>query len=346
MNSHYQLIGAELSPYSIKVRSYLRFKKIPHKWRIRNSKSAADFKQYARLPIVPLLITPAGEGWQDSTPIIEQLEAMFTEVPAQPADSALAFLSELLEEYADEWGNKHMFHFRWKAEADQNSASLRLAEMQMPLFLRYIPIVNSIISARIATMIKTRMSQRAWVIGSNENTQARIEASFSNLLSLLEQHLQDRKYLFGDRPCYADFALWGQIYNAWTDPTGSAMIDKEYSGLRPWLNRMQNPKVAGDFEHIDSLLPTLLPLLKTELAERFLPWTDAVTRAMHDEQDSLTVEMNGSPFVHSIGGPQKYHVKSLKVLREKYQRVGANQELDSILSSTGCKPFLQLTPPN
>lgn len=340
MTEKYRLIGAELSPYSIKVRSYLRFKKIPFKWILKNRGAAAEFKRYAKLPIVPLLITPDGEGWQDSTPMLDRLEQQFPTPIAQPSEPALAFISLLLEEYADEWGNKHMFHHRWKEEADQNSASLRLAEMQMPLVLRYIPIANSIISARIATMIKTRMSGRAWVIGSNENTEGRIEASFRNLLGLLEAHLENRKYLFGGQPCFADFGLWGQIYTAWTDPTVSKLIDKEYSGLRPWLNRMTNPKNSGDFESLAGLSPTLEPILVSELAGTFLPWSAAVSDSMAQGAEELNVEIGGEPFVHSLGGPQKYHVKSLAMLREKYNKYAGDAELDAILLRTGCKPFL------
>ena len=58
MTQDYKIYGAELSPYSVKVRSFFRFKKIPHKWIIRNQSNAKDFQKFARLPIVPLVVTP------------------------------------------------------------------------------------------------------------------------------------------------------------------------------------------------------------------------------------------------------------------------------------------------
>ncbi len=340
MTEKYTLIGADLSPYSIKVRSYLRYKGINHVWKVGGPSKKGDFGKYGKLPIVPLLITPEGEGWQDSTPIMDKLEEKYPEPAALPDDPALKFLSQLLEEYADEWANKHMFHYRWKAEADQNSASLRLAETRMPLWMRYIPIVNSVIQARIATMIKQRMSGRGWVIGSNEKTEGRIEDSFESLLGLLQDHLASRNYLFGARPSYADFGLWGQIYNAWTDPTARQIIEQQFSDLKPWLIRMEKPRPEGEFESWGQLQATLQPLLEIEVAGTFLPWTHAITEAMNAGAEEVSVNLFGEAFTHSIGGPQKYHVKSLAVLKQKYAAVASNAELDAILTSTGCKQYL------
>ena len=36
----------------------------------------AEFQRYAKLPLIPLVVTPDGQGMQDSTPIIEHFEAL------------------------------------------------------------------------------------------------------------------------------------------------------------------------------------------------------------------------------------------------------------------------------
>ena len=69
MSEKYKIFGAELSPYSVKTRSYFRYKNIPHKWVVRSPSTADEFQKYAKLPIVPLVVTPEKEGIQDSTPI-------------------------------------------------------------------------------------------------------------------------------------------------------------------------------------------------------------------------------------------------------------------------------------
>src|SRR5471032_2940234 len=64
MADGYRIFGAEMSPYSVKVRSYFRYKGIPHQWTLRNAASQAEFEKYARMPIIPLVVTPDGTGLQ------------------------------------------------------------------------------------------------------------------------------------------------------------------------------------------------------------------------------------------------------------------------------------------
>jgi hypothetical protein len=39
----YRIFGAEMSPSSVKVQSYLRYKGIPHGWILRNAESEAGY---------------------------------------------------------------------------------------------------------------------------------------------------------------------------------------------------------------------------------------------------------------------------------------------------------------
>src|ERR1700716_2866753 len=128
----YRIIGAEMSPYSVKVRSYFRYKRIPHQWVLRNTASQAEFEQHAKMPIIPLGVTPDGPGIQDSTPIIDRIEKLHPEPSIHPDDAVARFISALIEEFGDEWGNKWMFHYRWARDVDQISSAGRLARMRGP----------------------------------------------------------------------------------------------------------------------------------------------------------------------------------------------------------------------
>jgi len=100
----YRIFGADVSPYSVKVRSYFRYKGLAHEWIPRTPEVQQEYQKYAKLPLIPLVVTPDDEGIQDSTPIIERVEAIHPEPSIHPDDPALAFLSALLEEFGDEWG--------------------------------------------------------------------------------------------------------------------------------------------------------------------------------------------------------------------------------------------------
>src|ERR1700757_4385413 len=89
----YRIFGAEMSPYSVKVRSYFRYKGIPHQWVLRNAASQAEFEKHAKIPVIPLLVTPEGAGIQDSTPIIDQIEKLHPEPSIHPDDGVARFIS-------------------------------------------------------------------------------------------------------------------------------------------------------------------------------------------------------------------------------------------------------------
>jgi len=118
MSNVHRIFGIELSPYSVKARSYFRYKEIPHEWVIRSGANQAEFQKHAKLPLVPLVLSPNGEAIQDSTPILEHFEKLHPEPSIHPREPVAAFVSALLEEFGDEWGNKWMFHYRWAREVD------------------------------------------------------------------------------------------------------------------------------------------------------------------------------------------------------------------------------------
>jgi len=325
MANVYRIFGAELSPYSVKVRSYFRYKGIPHRWIVRNADSTAEYQKYAKLPIVPLVVTPDDQGIQDSTPIIERLEPLFPQPSIHPSDPVAAFVSVLLEEFGDEWGNKWMFHYRWAREVDQLSCAGRIARMMMPT-------ADEQQFSVAAANVRERMVARVWFVGSNEVTASQIETGFAQMLKLLENHLAARPYLFGGRPAYGDFGLWGQFYELWTDPTAGALIEGRAPRVLEWIHRMLWPRAEGAFESWAALQPTLMPILKDQVGRQFMTWTLANEKALAEGKDEFSVELGDKVWVQK---PQKYHARSLAMLRSKYADVTDKSALDSILAEAG-----------
>jgi glutathione S-transferase len=331
MDDMYRIFGNELSPYSIKVRSYFRYKQLPHQWIIRSPSVEAEFTRYAKLPLIPLVVTPDGRGLQDSTPILEHFEALNPQPSIHPPDPTRAFLSALIEEYGDEWGNKPMFHYRWFYEADQASAGERLARSMMP-GLSEAELPNGV------AMIKARMIPRLAFVGSSPETTEQIEGSFKTQLAILNSHLAKRPYLFGARPAFADFGLFAQLYQCSTDPTPAALMRTSAPHVVRWIQEMLGPRAEGEFEPWDALAPTLLPLLRDEIAAVFFPWSTANAKALAAGEKHFTVELRGKPFTQET---QKYHAKSLAALKARYAAVADKSGLDPILKATRCYEWLQ-----
>ena len=173
--SNYRIFGSELSPYSVKVRSYFRYKGLPHEWLPRSPANQAEFQKYAKLPLVPLVVTP-DEARACRT---RRRSSSASRPPARepsivPDDPALAFLSALLEEYGDEWGNKWMFHYRWRYQPDCWSTAERIAQQM-------VGAQGALAVAQARAAVAERMTGRLGFVGSNDDARDRgrlIEASF------------------------------------------------------------------------------------------------------------------------------------------------------------------------
>ena len=322
----YRIYGSELSPYSVKVRSFFRYKKLDHEWIPRSPAMRAEFQKYAKLPLVPLVVTPEGEGIQDSTPILERFEASHPEPSVTPADPALAFVSALLEEYGDEWGNKWMFHYRWRYQPDVWSTAERIAQQMMGA-------KGTLAVAQARAAVAERMMGRLRFVGSNDETEPLIEASFAKALGLIDAHLASRPYLLGGRPAMADFGLWGQLYEAATDPTPGAIMRASAPNVMAWIQRMLSPRAEGDFEALAALEPTLKPLLSQEVGALFLPWSAANAAAIARGDKSFTMSLGGGEWTQE---PQKYHARSLAELRRKYEIAKGTTGLEPLLAESGC----------
>lgn len=329
MTDAYRLFGSEMSPYSVKVRAWFRYKQVPHAWIARGPQNEAEYRAVAKLPIVPTLVLPTGEAMQDSTPMMEALETRHPEPAIHPDDPALAFLSYLLEEFGDEWANKLMFHHRWFAEIDAVASSRTLARLALP------QAGDMEIDAQAARILE-RMSGRGHFVGSSPANAPLIRGYFVQLVDLLEQHLAGRRYLFGARPAFGDFGLAAQLYEASVDPTCGSIIRARAPRVLAWCQAMQVPHDDGPFEAWATLAPTLAPIL-AYVGRYFLPWSAANAEALARGEPEFTVTLAGQPYSQQ---PQKYHARSLAVLRERYRQVQDDAGLRRILDEAGCTAVL------
>ena len=112
----------------------------------------------------------------DSTPLIRTFEQTLKNYRSVvPDESALAFIDYLIEDYADEWITKAMFHYRWSYSADIKKAGDMLPRWNNTT------TPDAVIRDRSEEIANLQISRLRYV-GSNEVTRKTIEESFARFL--------------------------------------------------------------------------------------------------------------------------------------------------------------------
>ncbi|SFC26849.1 glutathione S-transferase family protein [Tropicimonas isoalkanivorans] len=324
--TRWRLFGSDHSPYSVKLRSYMRFKGLPVDWVPRTAETRAEFDSLAKLPLLPLLVAPDGTVMQDSTPVILALERRFPEPAIFPDDEGLRFVSMLIEEAADEWGNRLLAAFRWTH--DRAESLSRTARMRLPHG------TQAEIAAEIERIETTRLPKIFEVAGIEPGNAAAFEASLTGLSAALDKALKDRRFLMGDRPSLADFGLWGQVVQMRLDPTAGKWLAATPAVSR-WLDRMMTPACEGIFAPAAETRKVLHPLLAW-IAEDFLPWSLANMRAATTGEPDFQARLLGGGF---RARSQRYSAKSLRSLIGAMP-VAIDPDIALLLEETGCIPHL------
>ena len=329
ITGNYRIISSAMSPYSVKVRAFFRYKNVLYEWVPRRAVSDPEFQRYARLPLLPTVVTPDGRGLQDSTLIIQELDELHPEPSVHP-EAELAFLSMLIEEFGDEWANKLMFHSRWWGSLDRQAAAQTVAHIKNP-------DGNATELRKTQKEFLSRMEGRRHFTGSTAANAPLMQRWFIELIDLLEEHFATgRSYLFGARPSFGDFGLAAEIYEALLDPTCGAILRGRASDVIDWALRMNEPKAMGSFEEWGSLRPTMQPLL-AYIGRYFLPWSAANAEAIDAGCDTFGVRLGGALYEQQA---QTYHAKSLKALRKAFGGKAQSEKLTHILSEANCLQFL------
>ena len=335
-----KLVGAPGSPYSRKMRAALRYRRIPHLWIIRNSKDDVGIPPVP-VGLIPVLVFPGDGGGDeamiDSTFQLERLEREFPERSLVPSDPVLALLDALLEDYADEWLTKAMFHYRWAYDADIEKAGAIL-----PRWSRVDVPEEQV--APFSNMIRERQIGRLGVVGSNPTTAPVIEASYVRLLERLDARLTEQPFVLGGRPCGADFALFGQLTQlVLFDPTPAAVALETAPRVYAWLERVED--LSGiEIDEADWLardaLPDTVRALLGEVGRVYAPFLLGNAAALERGADQVECEIDGRKWVQK---PFPYQGKCLRWLRERHAALGAGdrEAVDAVLAGTGCEALFR-----
>ena len=324
------------SPYSLKMRGVLRYRRIPFRWVLRDSKW--DNIGKAPVAIVPVIVFPGldgspGDVMVDSSPLIMRREADYSGRSVVPSDPAVAFIDALIEDYADEWLTKAMYHYRWAYEPDIDKAG-KLLPLSRNLQL------DSDASRQAYDFITQRQIGRRTLVGSTEFNTPVIEGSYVRLLGLLNELFAGRDFIAGDRPGRGDFGIYGQLTQLvrW-DPTPMALAVEHAPKVINWVERMDDLSWLDvddsgwlDLDNLGDVASRLL----TEIGSTYAPFMVANAAACEAGADEVACDIGGQTYRQA---PFKYQAKCLQWLRDDYAQLSETDQsrVDAALADTGCE---------
>ena len=343
MTKKINIFGATPSPYTQKILAAFRYRHIPYI--VFNGDIAKKITKLGiELPkpfLLPTILLPNEDGslvaTTDSTPIIRRLENEFTERRIVPNDPALAFINYLLEDFGDEWVTKYMFHYRWyfKEDADVAGTILPLADIG-------INTPNKI-HAKYKEFVSKRQIERLWVVGSNDTTADLIDTSYKRFIKLMDNHLSVSKFLFGDKPSSADFAIYGQLTQlVGFDPTSRKIACETSLRLVAWVDIMAD--LSGhDVENSNWIpledSPDSLKEIMIEFGKMYVPALLANARAISEGEETWETEIDGSTWKQKTF---PYQAKCLKWIKEEFDKLDDDDKsrVRVFLDGTGCEVIL------
>jgi glutathione S-transferase len=343
----YRMYGAEMSYFTAKARPAFRAKRLWLEERLATPEAYRDvLLPRTGLAFLPTVVTPEDETWQDTSDILDALEARHPEIPLYPRTPVQRVAAFVLELYADEFLLLPALHYRWSFPESEAKARADFAATNG----------NRELADRFADRIQA--ATRA-AMGVSEESIPAIEAHTHELLAALEAHLAEHRFLLGARPSLADCALMGPLYaHLYLDAVPGRLLRERAPRTCHWIERMNHPEVEafGDWLPGDALAPTLRALLGLvgadavpvilDMVAAVEAWADANARPGLEPPRAVGLHetrLRGAVLRRATGPYSLWMLqRTLDALRD--QGPGGVAAVHKALAGTGCEALLACAP--
>jgi glutathione S-transferase len=274
----YTLYVMSNSPYSDKIRMYLRLKRLPVvevRENLRNREGV--LKARTGRTMVPVVITPADEALNDSTHVTRHLEAACPSPALRPAEPGRRGFDALVEEYADEWIVRAMLASRWLHEPDaEQNRTVIAADMTCG--------VPGIDLAAAKEIFPQGITATLPPMGATSETLPFLLNDLRGLVVDLDGLFARHRFVGGAEPTVADLALYGQLNQIRRDPTGRTIVGDSGRPHGRWLADVERRADGDAAELAADAAPDgeALAALARRIARTYLRFTVANARALEE----------------------------------------------------------------
>jgi len=334
-----RFMGAPGSPYTRKMLAYMRYRHISYEFMLGDQSTELGLPK-PKVELLPTFYLPNDEGEieavVDSTPLIRRFEKAFTGREAVPSNPVLAFINYLIEDYADEWLTKSMFHYRWYYDAD-----IKKAGSILPLW-RGLQMDKEQ-HQKFSAFVADRQISRLYVVGSNDVTAPVIEASYRRFLAIMDELIKRQVFVLGSRPSSADFGIYAQMTQlARFDPTPMTICLKDAPRVYAWVDVVDD--LSGQvceedgWMSVDLMSDVLGPLL-SEIGRVYVPALIANAKALQAGEKHMETTIDGKRWEQPTF---PYQGRCLAWINEEYRQLSSEEQeqVDVILAGTGCEEML------
>ena len=291
MSAPLVVYGTTASYYTGKLEAYLRAKGIDYRLEPFSQSNMRRAARHTGITQVPQVECADGSWLVDTTLIIEYFERTRPDPAVTPREPAAAFVSRLVEDYADEWLWRPAMHYRWSYPETARLMSAWLSEhaQEQPA----------------PEWLKRRFWRRrqfgTFVRGDGvtASTRAAVEASYLETLAALEAIFARRPFVLGARPTEADFGFFASSFrHFFSDPAPARIMRERAPGVQEWVARMWNLRP----ERFSSLplpdhVPDDLGAIFTAITDTYLPYLEANAAAYARGEKNVRYRVQDTEFV-------------------------------------------------